>query len=271
MKQIIFFLLLLPVLAFSQTGGNFLLPDSSEIWRGESGGEIHLDGDWPEIWRQAGFEFETLDKPGVGAGLYIVGDPFFKGGHDYIAWPDSIPRKGETQIEPARKFYEQYPGPHNKFFGYQEGLTNTTASQKEPFKLDLSPFKRTGVTLFLSGAFDGLNQTLNFHYPKFKRAFPEANDQFWNPAVSWENKYAKDGQGATLTDYEAFPFSTSILVWTTDGHHLSRAGDHVSMYTTVGLYFSDLGKKNWKQITFDILTSAFIRSVGFVTVYQIGF
>lgn len=165
----------------------------------------------------------------------------------------------ETPVTPTAKFYEQYPA-------YIPG-----AKEKEPFKLDLSPFKRTGVTLFLSGAFDGLNQTLNFHYPKFKRAFPQANDQFWNPDVSWENKYAKDSQGATLTDYEAFPFSTSILVWTTDGHHLSRAGDHVSMYTTVGLYFSDLGKKNWKQITFDVLTSAFIRSVGFVTVYQIGF
>jgi len=165
----------------------------------------------------------------------------------------------ETPVTPTAKFYEQYPA-------YIPG-----AKEKEPFKLDLSPFKRTGVTLFLSGAFDGLNQTLNFHYPKFKRAFPEANDQFWNPAISWKNKYAKDSKGATLTDYEAFPFSTSILVWTTDGHHLSRAGDHVAMYTTIGLYFSDVGKKNWKQITFDILTSAFIRSVGFVTVYQIGF
>lgn len=168
-------------------------------------------------------------------------------------------QKGETLVQPTGKFYEQYPA----YIPSAEG--------KKPFKLDLSTYKFTVPFAFGSGLMDGWNQTLNFHYPEFKRVFPGAKDQFWNPAISWENKYAKDKSGAVLTDYEAFPFSTTALVLVTDGHHLTRAGDHVFMFATVGFYFSDLGKKNWKQIGLDILVTSFARSAGFNTAYRIVF
>lgn len=232
MKQIIFFLIF-PAFLFSQTG-NFLLPDSAEIWRGASEGEIQLN--------------DTVE-------LHFVPEQFV---HDFVIWPDSIPRQ-DTRIEPARKFYEQYPA-------YIPGV-----EQREKFRFDFSPYKYTIPTAFGSGLMDGWNQTLNFHYRKFKKVFPGANDQFWNPPISWENKYAKDGTGAVLTNYEAFPFSTTVLVWTTDGHHLTRAGDHLFMFATVGLYFSDLGKKNWKQIVLDVVVTSFARSAGFNTAYKIVF
>lgn len=41
-------------------------------------------------------------------------------------------------------------------------------------------------------------------------------EQFWNPELSWKNKYRNrdPGQG------EKFRHSTTLLVWLTDGYHL---------------------------------------------------
>lgn len=151
--------------------------------------------------------------------------------------------------------------PADKFF----------ADQVEPNRLewDFSSYKYTLPTAFLSGASDGLNQVLNTHYGKFKSAFPKANDQFWNPETSWRNKYAKTPDGQVLTQYEAFPFSTTALVFVTDGHHLTRAGDHVFMLATVTLNIGQ--RKNWKHYAVDFLAHSFARSAGFNTVYHIVF
>src|SRR5262249_44840493 len=58
----------------------------------------------------------------------------------------------------------------------------------------------TGTMVMLAGAADGVNQALQYQYPGFKKVFPNANDKFWNPAISGANKY-KNGdpkQGAAF-------------------------------------------------------------------------
>lgn len=160
----------------------------------------------------------------------------------------------ETEVQPAAKLYEQYPA------------TPPETTLKAPDWLGgFEAYKYTMPTIFLSGVADGFNQTLLFHYDKFKVRFPGARDQFWNPAVSWENKYAQAPDGSTLTEYEAFPFSTSLLVWTTDGHHLTRAADHFLIYGTVALNFGE--KKNWKRILIDGAAHFIVRSVAFNLTY----
>lgn len=42
---------------------------------------------------------------------------------------------------------------------------------------------------FASGSTWGLHELLTHDYATFKAFAPRANDQFWNPAISWKNKY----------------------------------------------------------------------------------
>lgn len=58
--------------------------------------------------------------------------------------------------------------------------------------LDYSTYKiqPTPVILcFFGGAFKGYSDVLNYHYSNFKKIHPNINDQFWNPELSWTNKY----------------------------------------------------------------------------------
>jgi hypothetical protein len=71
---------------------------------------------------------------------------------------------------------------------------------------------------FLSGAADGFGDVLQFHYRDFKQVFPNANDQFWNPELSWQNKYLNGvpAQGPK------FWGSTNVFVGTTDAWHATK-------------------------------------------------
>jgi len=44
--------------------------------------------------------------------------------------------------------------------------------------------------MLLSGMLDGTVEGITWHYEEgFKPRCPKANDYFWNPALSWKNKY----------------------------------------------------------------------------------
>ncbi len=162
----------------------------------------------------------------------------------------------ETEIDPAGKYYERWP-------------STPTAEKIELAKLDFRAYKYTMPLAFLSGACDGLNQSLHFRYAGFKKRFPGARDQFWRPDISWQNKYAKTPDNQILTDYEAFPFSTTLLVFATDGHHLSRAGDHLFMLGAVTLNIGE--KKVWYQYVIDFTAGFIARSAGFNLMYGVVF
>jgi hypothetical protein len=71
----------------------------------------------------------------------------------------------------------------------------------------LAPY---ALLVFLAGAFDGLNQTLLFHYGKFAERFPDASAQYWNPMVSWTNK----GDNILMR---------TVFVSLTDAYHFTRS------------------------------------------------
>ncbi len=72
---------------------------------------------------------------------------------------------------------------------------------------------------FIAGSLDGFIESLNYHYDSgVKKRLPNINDQFWNPAISWRNKY-KNGEPS---EGAKFPGSTNFFVFTTDGYHLMR-------------------------------------------------
>lgn len=119
--------------------------------------------------------------------------------------------------------------------------------------------------MFVSGMADGLNQTLEFHYNDFQRVFPKANPQYWNPAISWTNKYK---YGNYLAG-SRFPGSTTLFVGWTDGYHMTRTVEHGFIGAAV---FLKLGrgesKKAW-QYLLEALSYWAVNRVGMTAVYNI--
>jgi hypothetical protein len=85
--------------------------------------------------------------------------------------------------------------------------------------------KRNAVTwacFTVAGVSDAINGVIYADYEDFKRVFPDANDQFCDPRISWTNKYKNHDplQGP------AFWQSTGLLVTFTDLYHTTRTFNH---------------------------------------------
>jgi hypothetical protein len=104
----------------------------------------------------------------------------------------------------------------------------------------------TMALLFLSGAADGFGDVLQFHYGEFKQVFPDADEQWFNPELSWRNKY-KNGdpnQGAK------YPGSISVFVAGTDAWHASKLFRIATMSTALAiapLQIIDPTRPNYKK------------------------
>ena len=79
--------------------------------------------------------------------------------------------------------------------------------------------------VFLSGFSDGVNNVLSFKWHSFKKVFPGADQKYWWPSESWDNKY----RGGRKENGERFPGSSTFLVSFSDGYHLTRFFDHLFM------------------------------------------
>jgi hypothetical protein len=113
------------------------------------------------------------------------------------------------------------------------------------------------VAAFMGGMFEGTAETLKFHYYRFEKRFPKANDNYWDPVKSWENKYKNNeyGQGAKYLG------STTFLAWTTDGYHMTRTVRNGFLMTAIVL------KKNKRQKWYWYVVEGF----GHLVAYQAGF
>jgi hypothetical protein len=76
----------------------------------------------------------------------------------------------------------------------------------------------TGSFVFTAGLSKGLNETLMFHWASFHKSFPRARGTWFNPKISWMNKYKGHDPDAGAK----FPLSTSVLVMFTDQYHLDN-------------------------------------------------
>lgn len=128
-------------------------------------------------------------------------------------------------------------------------------------------YKRTllgcGVA-FIGGVANGYHETILNHYPQFKRVHPNANDQYWNPEISWLNKYEDfDRYGKK----EAYFGSTTFLAWTTDAYHLSSVISNTSLIGATCII--TIGeKRKWWEYGIDILAMSLSRSAGFHLIYS---
>lgn len=141
-------------------------------------------------------------------------------------------------------------------------------------QIKLKQYILPGTTMFLSGMLDGTVESINYHYENgFKREIKDADDQFWNPELSWKNKY-KNGDPA---QGPRFYGSTSALVFTTDAYHALRTSKNVLNTFTIIYYINATCtekksfKKKWKKIAMDAVVLTAMRTIGFYTTYNILF
>lgn len=103
----------------------------------------------------------------------------------------------------------------------QLNLTKPKLFQKK----DIAPL----TLCFVSGMASGFNDAIWAHNPY-------AGNQFFDPYISWENKYTS-----------RVPLAKSVMAFTTDANHLSRFVSDVSFVTAIGLSFNDLKGLTKKQ------------------------
>lgn len=107
--------------------------------------------------------------------------------------------------------------------------------------------------VFVAGGFDGIMDGLQFHYDK--------PNQFWNPDISWTNKYKNNDplQGKT--------FRGKYLVFTTDGWHLMKFGRNSF---TMGAIVTAIGqKRKWWVYIVEGLSYWTINRIGFNLTYKL--
>jgi hypothetical protein len=133
----------------------------------------------------------------------------------------------------------------------------------------------TGTSMLASGALDGTIETISYHYESgFRPHFRNINDQFWNPAVSWKNKY-KNGDPCYGPKFTG---STTFFVGATDGYHMLRGTKRMLGAGTLAYYMNQTcqethltRKQRTKRMVTDFLVLSAIRCVGFTLTYSVVF
>ncbi len=143
---------------------------------------------------------------------------------------------------------------------------------KKIIKFDAKPYIIPGATMFVSGMLDGTIETINWHYEDgFKRALPNVNDRFWNPAISWANKYKNGNQNQG----PAFIGSTTVFVGATDAYHALRTARNFVDAFTISFYINrtchQAAPPKFAKILLDAVIFAAIRDIGFSTTYSLLF
>ncbi len=131
------------------------------------------------------------------------------------------------------------------------------------------------ILILFSGMSNGVHETLVWHQTQFKAKFPKANELYWNPYKSWENK-CKTGEGYN-PDIKCVPKffgADSFLVFLTDAKHLFSELQRDLL--ALGIFLLTIGilkgKSAWRWKVFIILAGSYIvQSIGFHLVYTLYF
>ena len=119
----------------------------------------------------------------------------------------------------------------------------------------------TGGLMLVGGAAKGFNETLQFHPDAFFKAFPDANKQWFDPRISWKNKY-KNGDPAQGA---AFPLSTNVLVMFTDQYHLNNFLHRGSITSAIVIKIGHKQKFSYYVLDFLYYTACY--QTGFAASY----
>ncbi len=121
----------------------------------------------------------------------------------------------------------------------------------------------------LSAACKGVMDTLQFHFETSR--FKKKNPAFWNPKISWRNKY-KNGDPA---QGPRFPLSATVLVFLTDGWHLfstlAMASQRTALVVLAAAFyvFSDTPRINFLTWSSVWIGLSILHSAAFHLMYTI--
>ena len=121
--------------------------------------------------------------------------------------------------------------------------------------------------------FNGVMDSLQFHYPQ---TGIDENSLFWNPQISWQNKYAKCAFDQLCEPIRpAFWGATTFLSFLTDGWHLAKFF-HLNLSRLAIIFaalwvFERRKKITWGDSVLFFALLAVIQSAGFHFVYSFIF
>jgi hypothetical protein len=121
----------------------------------------------------------------------------------------------------------------------------------------------TAALCFSSGFFNGGGEILRNKYHKFKSVHPKANDNYWNPLQSWPNKWLN----GDILQGEKFPFSSTALVFLTDGYHLLRTFEKNLMIGAISINLYE--RQKWYVYALEFIAYSAVWSIGFHTSYSL--
>lgn len=104
-------------------------------------------------------------------------------------------------------------------------ILSATSCNGQSIKKHIAP----SALVFAAGAFEGAMDHLQFHY--------DGSDPFWQPDISWKNKYRNQDPAQGMT------FRGRYMVFTTDGWHLMKFGRNATLFAAFTIKLGD--KKKW--------------------------
>lgn len=134
-------------------------------------------------------------------------------------------------------------------------------AEKSKWKIDKNKII-TGSLVLVAGSAKGFNETLQFNYKIFEKTFPGANKQWFDPKVSWRNKY----EGGNPDNGPKSFLSTSVFVMFTDQYHLNNF-IHKSALTAALVIKIGEGKRPFKHYVYDLLWYTACYQAGFAATY----
>ena len=120
------------------------------------------------------------------------------------------------------------------------------------------------MLITLGGMCYGLKETVTHHYGAFAERFPQANPLWWNPALSWRQKY----EGGIQAQGAAFPGSTTVFVFVTDAYHLF--GELERVFTRCGFVVLAFGMYDYGSLRIRPLPLVLCMSAAWI-VWSAGF
>jgi len=144
-------------------------------------------------------------------------------------------------------------------------MSLNASAQRFETKKDRNKFIAVATLQGLSGAARGFEQVLVNHYECFEYRHPNANSQFWDNRISWENKYKNNDEKTGKPKYFG---STTFLVATTDGKHLADLVSNWSCYASVSIPLSGINKTTIKKLSIQTAGIVVARAIGFNLIYH---
>jgi hypothetical protein len=121
------------------------------------------------------------------------------------------------------------------------------------------------IFVFFAGASNAVMDKLQFHFHKSIFSNKFFDEHFWNPIISWKNKYKERGDTWIVNLIEKM--DNNGLVFLTDGWHLFQF-IMLTFFTLAIIGYSELGHYDWFEYAWlnmivDFLLIRFTFSGGF--------